>query len=109
VLEPGKERKERLAAQLAAVRTRSGEYIRTLRLMLMTRTVRAPVRGCCRADPDRPVVDSRRPGSMAGYPLIQSFSRVGRPREVLLLPPPMLGSPVAVVGDEEEGTSCHRM
>jgi hypothetical protein len=36
-------------AQLAAVFTRSGLYIRTLRLTLTTRTVRAPLRACGRS------------------------------------------------------------
>lgn len=36
-------------AQLAAVFTKSGLYIRTLRLTLTTRTVRAPLRACGRS------------------------------------------------------------
>ena len=69
--------------QLAAVLTRSVLYIRTFRLTLTTRVVRAPRRGCGRS---RGLIT----GSMAGYPLIQALRRAGTP-SVAALEPSALG------------------
>lgn len=56
----------------AALFTRSGEYMRTLRRTLSIRTVRAPRRGWGRSS--FPSI-----GSIDGYPWIHAFRRVGTP------------------------------
>lgn len=82
-LDPG-----RRCPQLAAVFTKSGLYIRTLRRTLTTRVVRAPRLGCGRSW-------GLILGSIAGYPWIHALRRVG--------------TPSAAVEPSASGTSCQRM